>query len=178
MAKEFLLVRQGTPDNSSGMSSCELRPYTSEDQEWLVAQHQALYTRDEGFDESFGPLVRRILVDFETCSDPLREFGWIAWKDDRRVGSIFCVSKTPSVAKLRLFLVLPEMRGSGLASRLLHRCREFAGNAGYTHMTLWTHESHKAACALYKKTGWNMTSSKSVVAFGVPLVEQQWDVSL
>jgi len=54
----------------------------------------------------------------------------------------------------------------------------FAKQAGYKKMTLWTHESHLAACALYVATGWSCASSKPVLSFGVPLIEQQWEITL
>ena len=41
-------------------------------------------------------------------------------------------------------------------------------------MQLWTHESHKAACALYKEAGWHLESEKPVHYFGQDLNEQHW----
>jgi hypothetical protein len=54
----------------------------------------------------------------------------------------------------------------------------FARDKGYTQMQLWTHESHRAACALYAATGWQLTDSKPVHSFGVDLVEQSWKITL
>jgi hypothetical protein len=45
-------------------------------------------------------------------------------------------------------------------------------------MILWTHESHRAACALYERTGWQLKSSKPVTSFGAALVEQHWEIDL
>lgn len=157
----------------------KLKPYAAEDRAWLVRQHAELYARDEGFDDSFGPLVESILRDFEAAHDPARERGWIAWDGEARLGSIFCVDggarEGESLAKLRLFLLLPEARGRGLGQRLLETCMGFARDVGYTRMTLWTHESHHAACALYAKNGFSLVSSVPVTSFGVPLVEQHWE---
>lgn len=157
----------------------ELRPYGPADREWLVRRHAELYARDEGFDDSFGPLVNSILRDFEAGHDPARERGWIAWDGEARLGSIFCVDAGQTagepVAKLRLFLLLPEARGRGLGQRLLDTCMGFAHDVGYSRMTLWTHESHRAACALYAKNGFSLVSSVPVTSFGVRLVEQHWE---
>ena len=79
-------------------------------------------------------------------------------------------------AKLRLFLLVPLARGMGLGQRLLDHCMGFARGAGYEGMTLWTHESHAAACALYTKNGWHMTRSTPVQSFGVDLVEQTFEI--
>ncbi|MFZ7093131.1 GNAT family N-acetyltransferase [Primorskyibacter sp. 2E233] len=148
------------------------------DRAWLVHQHGERYAQDEGFDETFGPLVDSILADFEADHDPLCERAFIAWQGDQRLGSIFCVRLDETTAKLRLFFLTPEARGKGLGKRLLTECMDFARAVGYTKMVLWTHESHRAACALYQKAGWRLLRSKPVRSFGVDLVEQSWEVDL
>ncbi|WP_353471364.1 GNAT family N-acetyltransferase [Salipiger sp. H15] len=154
----------------------ELRLYEAADRDWLVRQHAELYARDEGFDDTFGALVEQILRGFEAGHDPARERGWIVWDGEARLGSIFCVDAGgEQLAKLRLFLLLPEARGRGLGQRLLDTCLGFARDVGYTKMTLWTHESHRAACALYAKNGFSLVSSVPVTSFGVALVEQHWE---
>jgi GNAT superfamily N-acetyltransferase len=122
--------------------------------------------------------VADILKGIVSGHDPARERGWIAEAGAQRLGSIFCVRQSADVAKLRLFLLLPEARGLGLGRRLLRKCMTFAAEAGYSEMQLWTHESHQAACALYAAFGWQLVDSKPVRSFGVDLVEQSWKVSL
>jgi GNAT superfamily N-acetyltransferase len=142
---------------------------------WLVMRHAELYAEEEGFDATFEPLVARILADFLEGHDPSRERGWIARAGGRRLGSVFCVQGPEAgTAKLRLFLLEPDARGTGLGRRLLDTCLDFARAAGYGRMTLWTHESHRAACALYAKAGFTCTRSEPVRSFGVDLVEQEW----
>ncbi|EEE37195.1 acetyltransferase, gnat family [Rhodobacteraceae bacterium KLH11] len=160
------------------MQDITLRPFRADDTPWLVEQHGILYARDEGFDDSFAPLVARILAGFVACHDPARECGWIAECAGQRLGSIFCVTQSEHTAKLRLFLLLPEARGRGLGKRLLTTCMGFARQAGYREMVLWTHESHAAACGLYRAFGWQLTGSKPVHSFGVDLVEQSWRIQL
>ncbi|MEM6312356.1 MAG: GNAT family N-acetyltransferase [Pseudomonadota bacterium] len=156
------------------MSDVEIRAFTPDDAPWLVERHATLYARDEGFDDSFGPLVAQILEAFVADHDESCERGWIAWQGATRLGSIFCVRLSADVAKLRLFLLVPEARGLGLGKRLLDTCMRFARETGYREMQLWTHESHKAACALYARNGWVLEDSKNVHSFGQNLVEQSW----
>lgn len=156
------------------MHEVNLRPFKSNDLDWLVERHAELYASDEGFDDSFGPLVRSILEAFLAEHDPTCEKGWIAEVDGRRLGSIFCVRADASTAKLRLFLLVPDARGKGLGQHMLDQCMAYARGAGYAGMTLWTHESHAAACALYARNGWNLETSDPVHAFGRDLVEQHW----
>ena len=161
------------------MSDITLRDIGIGDAGWLIQSHAELYARDEGFDATFEPLVAEILVDFLRTNDPTCERAFIAEKDGVRLGSIFCVkSGEDGVAKLRLFLVLPEARGTGLGQRLLDACVAFSRASGYRRMRLWTHESHKAACALYVRNGFQLVSSKPVRSFGVDLVEQSWEIAL
>jgi len=142
---------------------------------WLIQRHAELYAQEAGFDTTFEPLVARILADFLDTHDPARECGWIARAGDRRLGSIFCVQgPVPDAAKLRLFLLEPDARGIGLGQRLLDRCMGFAKAAGYARMALWTHESHRAACALYARNGFACVASRPVHSFGQDLVEQEW----
>ena len=66
-----------------------------------------------------------------------------------------------------MFLLVPEARGKSAGKRLLAACMNFACRTAYRHMVLWTHESHKAACALYAAFGWHLTRSEPVHSFGV-----------
>lgn len=159
---------------AAAMDAVEIRKFRAEDRDWLVSQHGCQYAQAEGFDDSFGVLVGEIIDAFLVGHDPQCEAGWMAEKNGQRLGSIFCVRLSETTAKLRLFLLVPEARGKGLGKRLLSTCMGFAKDRGFSDMQLWTHESHAAACALYKSTGWHMISSKPVHSFGQDLVEQSW----
>ena len=173
-------MRRGAQGGSiRAMTGITLRDLEIGDIGWLVQQHGELYARDEGFDASFEVLVAEILAAFARARDPACERGFVAVEGARRLGSIFCVKgPAPGEAKLRLFLVLPEARGRGLGQRLLDACLGFAREAGYRRIALWTHESHRAACALYARNGFALTASKPVRSFGVDLVEQSWSRDL
>ncbi|WP_249200712.1 GNAT family N-acetyltransferase [Thetidibacter halocola] len=158
--------------------SIEIRHLAPGDIDWLVEQHGTHYAREEGFDPSFGALVHDILLAFDADHDPTCERAFIAWDGGQRLGSIFCVRLDDETAKLRLFFLTPEARGKGLGKRLLAECMGFARDAGYRRMTLWTHESHRAACVLYASAGWRLVRSKPVHNFGVDLIEQEWDIDL
>ncbi|SFQ37091.1 Acetyltransferase (GNAT) family protein [Roseivivax halotolerans] len=152
-----------------------LRSFGEADYDWLVDLHGRLYAKDEGFDETFGALVAEILREFLQNHDPACERGFVAVNETgERLGSIFCVRLDAETAKLRLFLLTSEARGHGLGKHLLDACTGFARQAGYARMKLWTHESHRAACALYARNGWTLHSSKPVRSFGQSLVEQHW----
>lgn len=156
-----------------------LRDLEIGDAGWLIERHAVLYAREEGFDATFEALVAEIVAAYIRSHDPATERAFIAVEDGRRLGSVFCVqSGEPGVAKLRLFLLIPEARGRGLGQRLLDACLGFAREAGYDRLRLWTHESHEAACALYARNGFELIASCPVRSFGVDLVEQTWEIGL
>lgn len=159
------------------MQEITFRDFGAGDAAWLVALHGRLYAEEEGFDASFEALVARILADFLARRDPARERGWIAVGDGaERLGSIFCADGPEGLAKLRLFLLAPAARGRGLGRRMLDLCLRHARDRGYRGLTLWTHESHRAACALYRAAGLRLTESRPVRSFGRALVEQSWAI--
>jgi GNAT superfamily N-acetyltransferase len=158
--------------------SYTLCPIAPQDADWITACHAALYARDEGFDSSFGDLVAQIVAGFLSSHDPSCERGWIAWQGETRLGSIFCVQEGPGVARLRLFLVEPEARGTGLAQHMLDTCLGFARGAGYRRIRLWTHESHRAAGRLYARNGFVLTASAPARSFGQDVIEQDWERDL
>ena len=156
----------------------DLRDLAIGDAGWLIQRHAELYAQADGFDATFEALVAEILAAYIRAHDPSCERAFIAWSGGQRVGSVFCVRETASRAKLRLFLLEPSMRRRGLGKRLLSECLGFARASGYATFGLWTHESHKAACALYSAAGFRLVSSVPVRSFGQDLVEQQWEIGL
>ena len=156
----------------------DLRDLQPGDAGWVAMRHGELYARDEGYGIAFEALVLGLLAGFLAGRDPATERGWIAWAEGRRAGCIFCTRPEPSVAQLRMFLVEPEMRGTGLADALLDACMAFARGTGAGALKLWTHESHRAAGRLYARRGFALTATKPVTAFGCDTVEQIWETAL
>lgn len=158
------------------MDTFEIRPFATTDRDWLVRAHGRHYSLEEGFDGSFEVLVASIIDQFIERHDPDCEAGWVAWSAGERVGCIFCVKLDDLNAKLRLFLLMPQARGRGLGRRMLDICMDFARQRGYLGMQLWTHESHRAAGALYARNGWKLVDSRPVVSFGQKNIEQTWRI--
>jgi DNA-binding MarR family transcriptional regulator/RimJ/RimL family protein N-acetyltransferase len=144
---------------------------------WIIGTHGALYAREERYDQSFEALVARIMADYLDRADG-RECVWIAEDGDQRLGTISCMREDDLTARLRLFILLPEARGQGLGQRLHDTCTGFAREAGYRRMVLWTHASHRAACALYAKNGWQLRRSVPAKAYGQDVVDQDWEITL
>ncbi len=145
---------------------------------WVVQAHGELYAREFGWDASFEALVARIVADYAASHDDGREAAWIAELDGRRVGCVFCVLEDADTARLRILLVDEAARGRRLGARLVQTCIEFAREAGYRRMVLWTNDPLVAARAIYLKAGFELTSEQPHHSYGVDLIGQTYEVDL
>lgn len=141
---------------------------------WVVARHGALYAREYNFDQSFEALVARIVADHAERGDKSKERAWIADVDGAPVGCIFCTRRDDETAQLRLLLVEPGVRGMGVGARLVEQCVQFAQQAGYTSMTLWTQSILEDAIRLYRRAGFALSAEEAHRSFGRDLVAQTW----
>ena len=145
---------------------------------WVVMAHGEQYAAEFGWDASFEALVARIVADYAADHDPAREGAWIAERDGRRVGCVFCVRKDDETAQLRILLVTPEGRGLGLGRELVDRTVAFARAAGYRRLVLWTNEPLAAARRIYLERGFRLVDEERHRSFGAELVGQNYELAL
>lgn len=145
---------------------------------WVVQMHGELYAREFGYTNEFEALVAEVAAKYLREFDPEWEKGWIAEVDGERMGSVFVVRKSKTVAKLRLLILRPEARGLGLGGRLTDACIDFARAKGYRKMTLWTQSHLEAARAIYQSRGFQLVESQPNPAFGQDLVSEVWELKL
>jgi GNAT superfamily N-acetyltransferase len=145
---------------------------------WAVLANGELYAREYGWDTSYEALVARIVADYANDHDAEREAAWIAEADGQRVGCVFCVADGESTARLRLLLVHPSARGLGAGSRLVRTCMDFAREAGYARMVLWTNDILVAARRIYLAEGFRLTGEEPHHSFGADLVGQTYEADL
>jgi DNA-binding MarR family transcriptional regulator/GNAT superfamily N-acetyltransferase len=163
---------------ADGLAAYRLRAHRPGDMGWVISRHGALYAREYGWDERFEALVAEIVAKFIQNFDARRERCWIAERGGEPVGSVFAVKESEETARLRLLLVDPAARGTGLGSRLVEECIGFARQAGYQSMVLWTQSILQAAQHIYRKAGFQLTREEEHAEFGVPLTGQTWELRL
>lgn len=162
----------------AGSASFVIRPPKPGDFGQVVHLHGALYAEEYHWDEQFEALVADIVAQFIRKHDPNRERCWIAESGKEVIGSVFLVKKSATVAKLRLLIVNPKARGSGVGARLVDECLRFAREAGYRKVVLWTNDVLHAARHIYQKAGFRLVHKEPHHSFGHDLVGETWELRL
>jgi len=166
------------PGRRGAAADLTLRGLRPGDIGWIVHRHAVVYSAEQGWDERFESLVARVLADFGAGHDPDRERAWIAERDGRFLGCVFLMEGEGNAARLRMLLVEPEARGTGLGTRLVDECVTFARAAGYERVGLWTNDVLRPARRLYKRAGFRLVRSEPHRLFGEGLVGEHWELAL
>jgi DNA-binding MarR family transcriptional regulator/GNAT superfamily N-acetyltransferase len=172
---QTLLASAATPAVSDAVT---LRPHRSDDLNWVLAHHAAIYGREYGWGSEFTVLVAGIIADFQRGHDLAREGCWIAERDGAPAGSVMVVDGGNGIAKLRLLIVEPHARGRGIGRRLVEHCIKFARDAGYRKIVLWTQSVLTDARRIYEGAGFVQVEEKPHRSFGVDLVGETWELVL
>ncbi len=139
---------------------------------------RGLYATEYGLDLNFELDVAEIVTGILRQFEGGRDFAVMADLDGTTVGSAFVVRHAPGTAKLRLVIVDPQARGLGIGGHLLAAAIDFARNAGYGSITLWTMQMLTAARKLYANAGFTLSHSEPRFAYGRSIVDETWDLDL
>ena len=145
---------------------------------WAIERHGVIYDAEYGWGPGFEGLVAELFGKFARSHDPDRERCWIAELNGERVGCVFVVQREPDVAQLRCLLVEPKARGHGVGSKLVNACVEFARDAGYRRMMLWTNKGLDSARKIYQSVGFKLVEEQPHREFGLELMGQSWEMDL
>ncbi len=169
----------GATANSAVAPAVVLRDPQPGDMGWVVQQHAEIYAREYGWNADFEALVADIMAKCLRQWQPAWERCWMAEADGQRIGSVFVVRKSKTVAQLRMLVLTPEARGLGLGARLTDECIAFARSKGYKKMMLWTNSCLTAARGIYAKRGFTLIKSEAYEGFGQKnLVSETWELTL
>ncbi|HEY2506432.1 MAG TPA: GNAT family N-acetyltransferase [Streptosporangiaceae bacterium] len=173
------LARRDEPSGRSASARVVIRPADRPgDLGWMVQAHGEIYSAEYGWDTSFEALVARIVAEYAADHDPVREAAWLAEVDGERAGCVLCVAADNTTAKLRILLTTPSARGRGAGTALVRTCVEFARQAGYLRMVLWTNDVLVGARRIYLASGFRLVAEEPHHSFGADLVGQTYEVEL
>ena len=140
--------------------------------------HGEVYADEFGWDTSFEALVAKIVAEYAQGHDPQREAAWIAEAGGERAGCVFCVDAGNETAQLRILLVHPRGRGTGLGGELVDTCIDFARTVGYARLKLWTNHPLEAARHIYLQRGFALVGEDRHRSFGADLIGQDYELAL
>jgi DNA-binding MarR family transcriptional regulator/GNAT superfamily N-acetyltransferase len=153
-----------------------IRSPRSGDLGWIIHRHGTAIAAEFGWNAGFEACIAEILGQFGR--HPGREAGFVAERDGDILGSVFVMSESGDVARLRVLYVEAAARGLGLGARLVALAIGFARDSGYRTLRLWTHEFQAPARKIYQQAGFRLVASQPTVSFGVKAVSETWEIAL
>jgi|SRR5688572_14678716 len=162
-------------DNSEIVIRTSIKPG---DLGYVIHRHGKLYSEEYNYGVAFETYVGAGMYEFYANYNPELDSVWICEHHNKIVGFILLMHRENKSAQLRYFYLEPEYRGKGLGNELMRLFMNFLKGKGYQHAYLWTTHELTAAASLYTKYGFKLTEAKESVAFGKPLKEQRYDLTL
>ena len=143
----------------------------------VIYLHGLLYKNEYGYGIEFETYVAEGLVEFYRQYNPKKDRVWICEHENKMVGFLLLMHRGDA-AQLRYFILKPEYRGIGLGNKLMSLYMDFLKEKKYKSTYLLTTDELLASAHLYKKFGFKLTEEKRSNAFGKPVVQQRYDLSL
>ncbi|HWA32687.1 MAG TPA: GNAT family N-acetyltransferase [Cyclobacteriaceae bacterium] len=147
------------------------------DMGYVTYLHGKLYREEYQFGHQFEAYVAEGLLEFYHQYDPKNNRVWVCRHKDQIIGFLVLMNRGKA-AQLRYFIIEPAYRGIGLGRKLMEEYMTFLKACGYTSSYLLTTHELGAAAHLYTAHGFKLTEEKESAAFGRPLKEQRYDLSL
>jgi DNA-binding MarR family transcriptional regulator/N-acetylglutamate synthase-like GNAT family acetyltransferase len=153
-----------------------IRTFRTGDLATIAARQSILYA-DYGWGRPMEVLQGEVTTAFLRDFKPGREQCWVAERGGKMAGSVLLV-ETDRGAQLRLLYVEPDARGLGIGEALVRTCVDFARDAGYPRIWLWTHTILTSARRIYAAAGFRIVSSEVHDEFGKPEQGETWEMEL
>ena len=144
---------------------------------YVTYLHGALYHKEYNYGLQFENYVAKGLCEFYEKYNPERNRIWACEHDGRMVGFLLLMDRGRA-AQLRYFLIEPKYRGIGLGSNLMNLYMDFLRQCGYSQSYLWTTHELTTAASIYRRHGFKLTKEKESIAFGKPVREHRYDLTL
>jgi DNA-binding MarR family transcriptional regulator/ribosomal protein S18 acetylase RimI-like enzyme len=145
---------------------------------FTIAARQSILYEPYGWKRPMEILQGEVTTAFLKDFKPGREQCWVAERAGLMAGAVMLVDAGGNVGQLRLLHVEPWARGLGIGSALVRECVEFAREAGYERMRLWTHTILTSARRIYEAEGFVIMETAVHHEFGAPVQGETWALEL
>ncbi|HYI63418.1 MAG TPA: helix-turn-helix domain-containing GNAT family N-acetyltransferase [Allosphingosinicella sp.] len=162
---------------SGGEAPWRIRTFRTGDLFTIAARQSILY-EPYGWGRPMEILQGEITTAFLRDFKPGREQCWVAERAGLMAGSVLLVDAGGNVGQLRLLYVEPWARGLGIGQALVGECVNFAREADYDRVRLWTHTVLESARRIYEAAGFRITETAIHHEFGEPVQGETWELAL
>lgn len=156
-----------------------IRPYREGDVAYVIERQLSLYESERQFStEIWKNYLTQGVLSLVRRFDPDKDCMFILECDSSPAGCVAITHTKDQTAQLRYFFLEPELRGLGVGSALLNTALDFCRDRNYSHVFLWTVSAQESARILYGKAGFEITQTSENKNWGVPVLEEKWDLDL
>lgn len=156
-----------------------IRPYKKTDIEYVIDRQLSLYETERKFtSEVWKKYLIQGVLGLVDRFNPEKDCMFILECNGNPAGCVAITHTQQNDAQFRYFFLEPELRGLGAGQKLLDTALNFCKEKGYKHVFLWTVSAQSAARNLYKKAGFKITETSENFDWGVPVVEERWDMDI
>lgn len=156
-----------------------IRPYQDKDIAYVIDRQLSLYEAERQFtSETWKNYLTQGVISLIERFNLKKDAMFILEYNGNASGCIAITHTSDDTAQLRYFFLEPELRGLGAGTRLLDTALNFCREKEYSHVFLWTVSAQESARYLYKKAGFVITETEENETWGVPVLEERWDLDL
>jgi len=146
---------------------------------FILQKQLEIYERENGFiSDVWKTFLSDSVTEMLKNYKPERERVWLLEVDGVLSGCIAIVQAAEETAQLRFFFVDSGLRGFGAGELLISSALLYCREKQYRSVFLWTCADLKAARHLYAKHGFVITESHENQDWGVPAIEERWELKL
>ncbi len=157
----------------------KIRPFQEQDIAYVIDRQLSLYESERQFTtEIWKKYLTQGVISLVERFDPEKDCMLILECDGNASGCIAITHTENNVAQLRYFFLEPELRGLGAGTKLLNSALDFCRQKKYSHVFLWTVSAQESARILYKNAGFVITETSENENWGIPVLEERWDLYL
>lgn len=164
---------------SKATKNIKIRPFRKEDISYVIDRQLSLYESERQFTtDLWKNYLTQGVISLVERFDSEKDCIFILECDDSPSGCVAITHTADHTAQLRYFFLEPELRGLGAGTDLLNKALDFCREKNYSHVFLWTVSAQETARTLYKKAGFNITETSKNNSWGIPVLEEKWELDL